>query len=154
MANISSVFQDALADQAKAALIQVVSKNPKTTVKELRKLVSDTPALGSLTLNELLGESGGGKQRKGRTSKKRKGGTKRKSGVQKRNVRTEAGRDAFDAEVLAALKDLGGDSIAATQLREQLNADPTQLRTSLNRLIEKGIVTFTGKARGTRYTLA
>jgi hypothetical protein len=35
-----------------------------------------------------------------------------------------------------------------------IGGDPTQLRTSLNRLIERGLVTFTGKARGTRYSLA
>jgi hypothetical protein len=72
----------------------------------------------------------------------------------KRNVRTETGREAFDHEVLEALRAQGGDTVAATQLRESIDAEPTQLRTALNRLIERGLVTFTGKARGTRYSLA
>jgi hypothetical protein len=157
MANISSAFQDALADQAKQALVAIVAKNPKTTVKDLKQLVGDNPALGSLTLSELLGVGGGGRgrggRRKGKTAKGARGGA-RKGAAVKRNVRTEAGREAFDKEVLDALKEFGGDTVAATQLRESLNADPTQLRTSLNRLIERGLVTFTGKARGTRYSLA
>ena len=71
-------------------------------------------------------------------------------------MRTEAGREQFDTEVLATLQRAGGEMIAATTLREMMpgNADPTQLRTSLNRLISLGKVTFTGKARGTRYSLA
>lgn len=153
MANLSSAFQDALADQAKAALISIVSKNPKTTVKELRELVGDNPALGSITLDDLLGGGGKGKGRgKGRGRAKSKAGS-RKAGVRKRNVRTEAGREAFDAEVLEALKAAGGKNISASVIREALSAEPTQLRTSLNRMIEKGILSFTGKARGTRYTL-
>lgn len=163
MGNISSAFQDALAAQAKAALVEVVAANPKITVKDLGELVTGNPNLGSLTLDELLG--GAPKTGRGRGGRRKaaagappaaaargKGG--RKGAAHKRNVRTETGREAFDAEVLAALKEHGGDNVAATQLRNSLNADPTQLRTALNRLIERGIVTFTGKARGTRYSLA
>ena len=150
MASLSSAFQDALADHAKAALVDIVTKNPKTSVKDLRSLVNDNPALGDITLSELLGGGGRGSRKSGgaRKSKARKGGAR------KRNVRTEAGRAAFDAEVIDALEAAGGDTVAATTLREALSADSTQLRTSLNRLIEQGLVTFTGKARGTRYSMA
>lgn len=174
MANLSSVFQDALADQAKAALVTIVANNPKTTVKDLKDLISDNPALGTLSLNELLGAGGGarGGARGPRKTKAPKAAppaavkpaapaaaaaAPRKAGgggSAKRNVRTEAGREAFDSEVLEALKAQGGDNVSATSLREAIGAEPTQLRTSLNRLIERGIVTFTGKARGTRYSLA
>jgi hypothetical protein len=171
MANLSSVFHDALADQAKAALVSIVANNPKTTVRDLKDLIADNPALGGLTLSELLGASAAPvRGRPGRkpgaaaaaaaakpakpaavakpaapaTGGARKGG--------KRNVRTEAGRDAFDTEVLEALKAHGGDNVSATSLRETIGAEPTQLRTALNRLIERGLVTFSGKARGTRYS--
>lgn len=174
MANLSSVFQDALADQAKAALVTIVANNPKTTVKDLKDLISDNPALGTLSLNELLGAGGGarGGVRGPRKTKAPKAAppaavkpaapaaaaAPRKAGggggSAKRNVRTEAGREQFDSEVLEALKAQGGDNVSATSLREAIGAEPTQLRTSLNRLIERGIVTFTGKARGTRYSLA
>lgn len=172
MANLSSAFQDALADQAKAALVVIVSENPKTTVGDLKDLISANPALGSMTLSELLGGSGRAARKgpaKGKGPGRPPGPVVRKgggapagggggagggAGAHKRNVRTETGREAFDQEVLEALKAAGGDTVAATQLRESIDAEPTQLRTALNRLIERGLVTFTGKARGTRYSLA
>ena len=176
MGNISSAFQDALAAQAKAALVEVVAGNPKITVSDLRHLFASNPNLGNLTLGELLGagpkaDPGRGDRRKGAAApaapvgapRKAAGGAHKggahkggahKGDAHKRNVRTEAGRDAFEAEVLSTLKDQGGHHVAATQLRTALDADPTQLRTALNHLIERGIVTFTGKARGTRYSIA
>jgi hypothetical protein len=173
MANLSSAFQDALADQSKAALAAIIAKNPGTTVRDLKQLVSDNPSLGGITLGDLLGVSGVARSKGGRP----KGSTNaaaaaaaaaagalprklgrppgvRKGAAHKRNVRTETGREALDKEVLEALTAHGGEAVAATQLRQSLNADPTQLRTSLNRLIERGLVTFTGKARGTRYSLS
>lgn len=159
MGNISSAFQDALAAQAKAALVEVVASNPKITVKDLGELVVANPNLGGMTLDELLGSAGitsRGRRKGGlgavALASGRKGG--RRGGSHKRNVRTESGREAFDAEVLAALKEAGGENVAATEIRNSLSADPTQLRTALNRLIERGVVSFTGKARGTRYSLA
>jgi hypothetical protein len=167
MGNISSAFQDALAAQAKAALVEVVAANPKITVKDLAGLVADNPTLGSLSLNDLLGGAPAPAKpvarvgrRKAAPSTARKAASAAapaaaaKGGGGKRNVRTEAGREAFEQEVLGALRELGGNNIAAGQLRSLLNSDPTQLRAALNRLIERGILTFTGKARGTRYTLA
>jgi hypothetical protein len=185
MATITSVFQDALAEQAKAALSEVVTRQPKTTVAELAELISSNPTLGSITLNELLRGIGGGStasaaapvaKRRGRppgrkaavpaaaapaaaaapsAPAKRKAATGGGGGGGKRNVRTETGREQFDDEVLATLQRAGGEMVAATQLREMIGgADPTQLRTSLNRLISQGKVTFSGKARGTRYSLA
>lgn len=145
---LKKAYQDALADQGKLALTMIVSRNPKAPIQDLARLVQDNPELSGVTLGDLFEAGGGRKRGKGKTSG---GGSK---GGGKRNVRTEAGREAFDAEVLEALKALGGDTIAATDLRASLGADSTQLRTSLNRLIEKGLVTFTGKARGTRYSLA
>jgi hypothetical protein len=170
MGNISSAFQDALAAQAKAALVDVVAANPKITAKDLGDLLASNPSLGSLTLNELLGAVEAKPARAERGGRRRivapptvpaaarpsKGAAARKGGdgsAHKRNVRTEAGRDAFEAEVLEALKQAGGDNVSATQIRNAIDADPTQLRAALNRLIERGIATFTGQARGTRYSL-
>lgn len=175
MANLSSAFQDALADQSKAALAAIIAKNPGTTARDLKQLVSDNPMLGGITLGELLGvgpvarrvgrpkgsgsnaaaaaaavAAGAGPRKVGKPA----AAASRKGAAHKRNVRTETGREALDKEVLDALTTQGGKDVAATQLRQSLNADPTQLRTSLNRLIERGLVTFTGKARGTRYSLS
>ncbi len=209
MATITSVFQDALAEQAKSALADIVTRQPRTSVADLAELIASNPTLGSITLNELLkGISGASAaapvaaaaavavaaapvaKRRGRppgrktnvpsapavaapaapgaaaaapaapafTPKRRivssGGAASANVGAGKRNVRTETGREYFDEEVLATLRQTGGDTVAATTLREMIGADPTQLRTALNRLIERGLVTFTGKARGTRYSLA
>jgi hypothetical protein len=170
MGNISSAFQDALAAQAKAALVEVVAANPKITVKDLAGLVADNPTLGSLSLNDLLGGAPAPAKPVARVGRRKAAppparkaasaaapaasAAAAKGGEVKRNVRTEAGREAFEQEVLGAIRELGGNNIAAGQLRSLLNSEPTQLRAALNRLIERGILTFTGKARGTRYTLA
>ncbi|MFO7565258.1 MAG: hypothetical protein R6X02_21625 [Enhygromyxa sp.] len=144
-----------------------MAANPKITAKDLAELVASNPNLGSLTLNELLGAAeakpgrGRGGRRKaaagpaaGPAAAAKRAKVPGKGGAHKRNVRTEAGREAFDTEVHEALKQFGGDNVSATQIRNALDADPTQLRAALNRLIERGLVTFTGKARGTRYSLA
>ena len=106
MGNISSAFQDALAAQAKAALVDVVATNPRITVKDIAELVANNPQLGSLTLDELLGESEGGRGRGGRRKAGAAAGPAgaaggagarklaRKDGAaHKRNVRTETGRE-------------------------------------------------------------
>lgn len=157
--SISADYQAALEAQARSAFIQVIADRPSITVADVRALVSEYPALGELSLDEVLG---GGSKAKGRKakSKTRKGsgrkaptrkGKKAKSGGWE--VRTAAGREALDAAVLEALEAEGGKDIAAEQLRDRLGTTPHQLRTSLNRHIEAGRVSFTGKARGTRYSL-
>jgi hypothetical protein len=158
-----TTFHDALAAQAEAALIAVVASQPKTTVAELAELVAAYPSLGATTLDTLLGGGvGEAPKRRGRppgrkaaspatpAARKPKAG----GGGSKPNVRTEAGREQFDQELLAALTAAGGDSVSASTLREAVGGDPNQIRTALNRMIERGEVTFSGKARGTRYSLA
>jgi predicted transcriptional regulator len=166
MATFLSTFHDALAAQAEAALIAVVASQPNTTVAELAELVAANPTLGATTLNALVGGEMGTPKRRGRppgrkaaspatttpaapAARKPKGG-----GARKPNVRTEVGREQFDRDLLAALTEAGGDSVSASILREAVGGDPNQIRAALNRLIEAGEVTFTGKARGTRYSLA
>jgi hypothetical protein len=45
-------------------------------------------------------------------------------------------------------------SVSPEAVRARLGATPAQLRSSLNRLIETGDVSFSGQARGTHYSLA
>jgi DNA-binding transcriptional ArsR family regulator len=161
MATLIESFHEAVAGRAEAALVSLAARKPQTTVAELAELLATNPTLGATTLGTLLGS--GKQRRRGRPPGRKAAATrrepkpKRKAGgaAVERNVRTEAGREQFDQDVLAALRELGGDSVSATPLREAIGGgDPIQLRTSLNRLISKGLVTFSGKARGTRYSLA
>jgi antitoxin component HigA of HigAB toxin-antitoxin module/biotin operon repressor len=63
-------------------------------------------------------------------------------------------REALDQEVLDILESLGGEAVSAPDIRAHLDITAAQLRASLNRLIECGEVAFSGRARGTRYSLA
>ena len=69
------------------------------------------------------------------------------------NTRTPAGREAFDAAVFEALKAIGGPA-GAGEIQRRVGGTNMQVRSAVNRLIEAGRVTWTGKARGTRYRLA
>jgi hypothetical protein len=161
MATLIDSYSEAMAGQVEAALVSLVRHKPQTTAAQLAELVAANPTLGATTLSTLL--DGSKPKRRGRPPGRKSASIsavasepKRKvGGTAKRNVRTDAGREQFAQDVLAALRELGGDSISATTLRGALGGgDPIQLRTSLNRLISNGLVTFSGKARGTRYSLA
>ncbi|PRQ02469.1 KAP family P-loop domain protein [Enhygromyxa salina] len=67
------------------------------------------------------------------------------------DTRSPKGRGAYDARVLACLRLHGGEYIPARVIEEQVGGSRTQLRASLNRLIERGEATYKGRARGTRY---
>ena len=69
------------------------------------------------------------------------------------NTRTPAGRDEFDRSVFEALKAIGGPA-GAGEIQRRVGGTNMQVRSAVNRLIEAGQVTWTGKARGTRYRLA
>lgn len=67
------------------------------------------------------------------------------------DTRSQAGRAAFDARVLACLRAHAGEFIPSRQVQDQVGGSQNQVRASLNRLIEKGQATYKGRARGTRY---
>ena len=118
----------------------------KATAAQLRELITDYPALGELTLAELF-DSGAPKKARARKAPK----SSQPAGF---DARTPAGRAALERAVLGALADLGGENIAAEEIRKRSGATAAQIRTTLNRAIEAGTVTYTGQARGTRYSLA
>jgi len=69
------------------------------------------------------------------------------------DTRTPAGREAFDKAILEVVK--GAPSpISAEEIRKVVGGTPLQARVALGRLIEGGHLTWTGQARGTRYTVA
>ena len=67
------------------------------------------------------------------------------------DTRSAAGRDAYDARVLACLRSFDSEFVPARQVEEVVGGSKTQVRASLNRLIERGKATYKGRARGTRY---
>jgi hypothetical protein len=66
------------------------------------------------------------------------------------DTRTPAGRDVFDEALLKAV--LGATRpVSATELRKAVGGTPLQVRTAMNRLIQRDKVAWSGQARGTRY---
>ena len=141
------------------------------------------PLVRNLTIGDLLGSgsgTGGGKARAVSTrsapAAKPAGGKAPKAKVEKKakpekaekaeaapktgrgskgvvDTRTPAGREAFDKAILEVVK--GAPSpISAEEIRKVVGGTPLQARVALGRLIEGGHLTWTGQARGTRYTVA
>lgn len=128
--------------------------------------------VGSMTISELAdrsgrsvsqiiawalpGKSGGSKPAAPRAASK-KPATKASAGAstgggKNVNTRTPEGRAAYDVAVFEAVS-ASKKPIGSSKLRKAIGGTPLQLRTSLNRLIEDGKVTYQGKARATKYSL-
>ncbi|HEY8375461.1 MAG TPA: hypothetical protein VIK91_03185 [Nannocystis sp.] len=176
MSRFETTFRNAVANAERDVMIEQIRSNPQMSLAELGKLA--TGELGSLlkgiTIGEVLGQgapaaraSARGRSAAAAPAKARKGGRQaapaakeaapsaaKRGGAAARpavDTRTPAGREAYDQAMLNALKAAGGPQ-AAPQLSAVVGGTPLQVRTSLARLIERGLVTWTGQARGTRYT--
>ena len=151
---LTSEFKQHIIASHAEALRALIAANPNMTAKALRGLIADHPELGAVTLGELVGETKRPKASKAKGPRKAAKAGKTRGRKKAWNVRSPAGRAALEAAVLEALGELGGKDVAAGAVRKKLGATPAQIRTTLNRQIDAGAVTFTGKARGTRYSLA
>jgi hypothetical protein len=69
------------------------------------------------------------------------------------DLRTPSGRSAFQQRILAYLRSRAREYVPARDVQEAVGGTPTQVRTALNRLIEQDLVTWEGRARGTRYKI-
>lgn len=69
------------------------------------------------------------------------------------DVRTPAGRQAFDESVFNAVQSIGSP-VGAGQIQKLTGGTNMQVRSACNRLIEAGKLSWSGKARGTRYFVA
>ena len=69
------------------------------------------------------------------------------------NTRTAEGRAAYDEALYLAVKDAGGPA-GAGALIAVAGGTSLQARAGLARLIEAGRITWSGKARGTKYSVA
>jgi hypothetical protein len=179
MSKFEATFRNAVANAERDVMIEQIRSNPQMSLSELGKLA--TGDLGSLlkgiTIGEILGQiSKPGRPAAGKTARpaapapaKATGGRKpgrpakseakeagggsgkRGGGAKGVDTRTPAGREAYDQAMINALKQAGKAS-AAPELAAAVGGTPLQIRTSLARLIERGLVNWTGQARGTRYT--
>ena len=139
--NISKQFNKQLAAELPTVLCAVLTDN--TTVGALREMIASDPRIAGLSLGALV------KSKPRKQSVAKPTSTPKASKV---NARTAEGRAKLDVAVLDSITKLGGSDIAASSIK--VGADPNQRRASLDRLIEAELVTWSGRARGTRYHLA
>ena len=84
----------------------------------------------------------------GKQGKQRRGGKAKAV-----NTRTAEGRAAYDEALFQAVKESGGPA-GAGALISRAGGSSLQARAGLARLIEAGRITWSGKARGTKYSVA
>ncbi len=141
MKQLEDQFTKSIEHFRKQAFIDVISKKPETTIKDLYML-GEKHGLSDLCIGELLGQPIRIKKKK---SKKQKGAV---------DVRSAAARKSYDEAVLEFLKTGDGEFLSAVDVRSKIGGTPLQVRKALNRLIGNGKVTYKGKARATRYAAA
>lgn len=157
-------FKAALKAGSRNAVIKALTAHPNATVAELRKLSQADPILArlfkSITISDLFRGDGvvtGRRRVKAPTTVRRYGSTTRvkrdrlqvefSDGV---NTRTPEGRAAYDEALLKAVKSAKAP-IGAGRIIAEVGGTPLQARSGLARLIEAEKITWTGKARGTKY---
>lgn len=138
--------------------INLVCENPQLTLAELTKLGKGKFAslLGSVCVGDIIqgGRNGLGPDEEepfGEDSPGRVQTSKDRAKVKAVNTRTPEGRRAYDAAVLAVIKE-SARSVKAPEITSKVGGTALQVRKSLARLIELRKVTWEGKARGMRYS--
>lgn len=173
MAKFEQAFKNAVSDAKREVLVAQIRSHPEMTVSELGKL--STGDLGALlrliTIGDIMSTVNRAKKRgPGRPPAAvsaptpastpapalapvtRRSAPKAAAPVSagEVNTRTQEGREAYDKAILALLRS-SSTPMAAPDLKGQLGGTSLQVRTALNRLISNAQVSYTGKARGTRY---
>lgn len=180
MSKFETAFKAAIADNERRILITTLHSTPELTLGELHKLSKGSLGrlFSEITLGELInpgspapaprktagvraaGRRGGRRpavdtavptgegEAAAEGRKTRKGGGKTKAV----NTRTPEGRAQYDEALYKALEAAGAPTGAGT-LIAKVGGTSLQARAGLARLIEAGRITWSGKARGTRYSL-
>ncbi|MCA9716746.1 MAG: hypothetical protein H6713_19815 [Myxococcales bacterium] len=153
MVKFEQAFKNAVTDAKREVLVAQIRSHPEMTISELGKL--SVGELGGLlkqiTVGDLLeGASASKSPSPRRSAKAGGGGAKAPAKSGKVNTRTQKGRDAYDQAILDILKSKS-EPVSAPEIKNVVGGTSLQIRTALNRLISQGHVTYTGKARGTRY---
>lgn len=140
-------FKDAVAERERTICIDLLRQSPELTLGELAQLAKGALAnvlakitVGDLTRNEPAAQT--------ETATAKAPGRSVPA-----DVRTPAGRARYEGSLLSALAE-EPDFTGVATLTEKVGGTNLQARAALNRLIKAGRVTWTGRARGTRYRLA
>jgi len=182
MSKFESTLKSAIAAHERRILISTLRSSPELTLGELHKLSKGNLGrlFSEITLGQLIsGEDSapaGGRNdvETGSVRGTRKGnpagskapvttsageaeaapeGRKRGGKAKTVNTRTPEGRSAYDEALFKALE-AAGVPTGAGALIGKVGGTSLQARAGLARLIEAGRITWVGKARGTKYSLA
>lgn len=154
MSKYETEIRSALDEQERQVCLDLLRASPELTLGDIHKLSRGSIGrhFGSITVGKLLGSSGSsgssGAQASG--AKLRVAPAPASASV---NTRTAAGRKAYDDALLDALK-AEDKPVSASRLIARVGGSKLQARAALNRLIETKKITWTGKARGTKYAVA
>ncbi|WAS91813.1 hypothetical protein [Nannocystis punicea] len=158
-------FVSAIEDRKRQLLVEELRKQHELTIGELNQLARGElgPVLRSITIAELMGSGpvpgvsgaarGASPRPEARVPRRNPSNSSSSQNKPLRNevvTRTAAGREAFDKQILEVIEAIGGPA-SATEIQRRVGGTNMQVRSGVNRLIEAGHVTWTGKARGTRY---
>jgi len=152
-------FNSAVEAVERDVFINLVCENPQLTLAELTKLGKGKFAtlLSTVSVGDIIQGGRNGvrvaeesdddeEERPVKTSKSK---VKTKSV----NTRTPEGRKAYDAAVLAVVAE-SERPIKAPEITSRVGGTALQVRKSLARLIDAEKITWEGKARGMRYSVA
>jgi hypothetical protein len=152
-------FNSAVEAVERDVFINLVCENPQLTLAELTKLGKGKFAnlLSSVSVGDIIqGGRGGVRVVDEPEIDDRPGKVKTSKGKGKAravNTRTPEGRKAYDAAVLAVVAE-SERPIKAPEITSRVGGTALQVRKSLARLIELNKITWEGKARGMRYSVA
>jgi hypothetical protein len=150
--SLLSKFKSALEAGTKAAVIKALRDEPTATFREMGKLSQKDPFLAAVFKRISVADVIGVQSSRRSTDDSTRVALEdprdaRGSAV---DTRTSEGRDAYDKLLLQTVKNATGP-IGAGAIIAAAGGTPLQARTSLARLIEQEKITWTGKARGTKY---
>jgi hypothetical protein len=173
-----AAFQAAVVERERQICIDLLRQSPEMTLGEIHKLSKGSLGriFDAISVSELIrGEASSDEAPAPAKAPKRRGrkaaeapaaeapvaekapaekapAEKASARPAKVNTRTPAGRKAYDEALFAALEAIG-KPVGVAKLMARAGGTNLQARAALNRLIDAGKVSWTGKARGTRYNV-
>jgi len=136
-------IEQVLSEAKAMAFVQVVRRHKDATLGDVMALAAEM-GMSHMNINQVLFED---LPKSGKRWAKKNKALAAGGGHE---TRTGDGRRKYDAAVLKFIiknKKLK----SAIEIRSAVGGSPNQARRALNRLIERGLVEFTGQARATRY---
>lgn len=158
VAEVSSFEREmsaAVRDVQRSVFLELIRSHPEMTLAELSKLSKGQFAglLSSVTVGEVI--NAGRELERASRSGGEVDDEDEDEGEEDEdvNTRTAAGRRDYDQRVLDFIQE-SEEPVSATEIRNHLGGTSLQVRKAVARLIEMERVTWQGKARGTRYSVA